>query len=99
MKTVEKPATKPRHARMTCARREPSTSALPIASTETPEIKDRYAGIKGITHGEKTEIKPDAKASGICVRNSDTSGIHPSSARKDPARGAELAPSRMPAPA
>jgi hypothetical protein len=70
MKTVEKPAMKPRHARMTLRRRAVSPTPFSISSTETPEINERYAGISGITQGENTEISPAAKAKGTLDRNS-----------------------------
>ena len=36
-----------------------------------PEIRERYAGMRGITQGDSTEINPEAKAIGIWGRKSD----------------------------
>jgi hypothetical protein len=37
-------------------------SFSPISANETPDIKERYPGTKGKTHGDKKEIKPAANA-------------------------------------
>ena len=33
-----------------------------ISANETPDIKERYPGTRGKTHGDKKEIKPAANA-------------------------------------
>ena len=37
-------------------------SFSPISANETPDIKERYPGTSGKTHGDKKEIKPAANA-------------------------------------
>jgi hypothetical protein len=37
-------------------------SFSPISANETPDIKERYPGTSGRTHGDKKEIKPAANA-------------------------------------
>jgi hypothetical protein len=37
-------------------------SFSPISANETPDIKERYPGTRGRTHGDKKEIKPAANA-------------------------------------
>src|SRR5208283_2599414 len=62
MKTVENPATKPKLPANTRRRINGSLPPSCICSTERPETRERYAGISGITQGEKTESRPAANA-------------------------------------
>jgi hypothetical protein len=62
MKTAEKPKTKIKELKATLRKTYPRFSTALISATETPEMKDKYPGIKGRTQGEMKEMKPAPKA-------------------------------------
>jgi hypothetical protein len=66
MNTMEKPQIKAPELSSTLAfsllKKEFELLAVLISSRETPDIKDKYPGTSGRTHGDKNEIKPAANA-------------------------------------
>jgi hypothetical protein len=73
VKTKENPKTKKSVFKLTFFKAWDFLSPLFISSTETPEMKERYAGIKGKTQGETKEMSPAVKAA-----NKETFSMHSS---------------------